>query len=95
MLHLRTYCMFTNTLSLYVPLCLRLFQIVPVTITGVAEAMPPSALAPIRRPKNVVVQLHPAIDPAGRDLGEVMREARKAVASGLPDWQLRDEDKNL
>eukprot|EP00953_Heterococcus_sp_UTEX-ZZ885_P032254 16847-Heterococcus_DN1.PRE.1 len=55
--------------------------IVPVTITGVAEAMPPSALAPIRKPKNVVVQLHPAIDPAGRDLGEVMREARKAVAS--------------
>ncbi|CAM9505655.1 unnamed protein product [Pylaiella littoralis] len=61
--------------------------IVPVTITGVTDAMPPFAMAPLRKPRNVRLVVHPAIPTEGRPIKEVIAEARRAVADGLEDWQ--------
>ncbi|CAM9136592.1 unnamed protein product [Scytosiphon promiscuus] len=62
-------------------------RVVPVTITGVTEAMPPFAMAPLRKPRNVRLVIHPAISTKDRPIREVMKEARKAVGDGLEDWQ--------
>jgi 1-acyl-sn-glycerol-3-phosphate acyltransferase len=61
-------------------------RIVPISITGVSEVMPPRAGAlPLRQPKVVGVRIHPPISTEGREVDDVMEEVRLAVASGLPD----------
>ena len=61
-------------------------RIVPLSITGVAEVMPPRAgPLPLGKPKEVAVRIHPPVPTVGRSLDEVMEEVRLAVASGLSD----------
>ncbi|CAM9173431.1 unnamed protein product [Ectocarpus sp. 4 AP-2014] len=62
-------------------------RVVPVTITGVTEAMPPFAMAPLRKPRNVRLVIHPAISTEGKPVKDLIAEARKAVSDGLEDWQ--------
>eukprot|EP00903_Cladosiphon_okamuranus_P011762 g11056.t1 len=62
-------------------------RIVPVTITGVTDSMPPFAMAPLRKPRNVRLVVHPPITTEGKPMKELIAEARKAVGSGLEDWQ--------
>lgn len=60
--------------------------VIPISIVNTARAMPVSSLLPIRRAGGIEIVVHPPIDPAGRDTDEVCKEARAAVASGLPEW---------
>eukprot|EP00752_Nemacystus_decipiens_P009208 g8224.t1 len=62
-------------------------RVVPVTITGVTDAMPPFAMAPLRKPRNVRLVVHPPISTEGRPMKELIAEARRAVGDGLEDWQ--------
>ncbi len=56
--------------------------IIPVSICGVGEAMPPGTLMPIFWPR-VTIRLHPSINTNERELNDIIKETRDAVASGL------------
>lgn len=59
--------------------------IVPLTITGTAEVMPPWALAPLRWPKQrITLTIHPAIQTADHSVTDLIEAARTAIASALP-----------
>jgi 1-acyl-sn-glycerol-3-phosphate acyltransferase len=59
--------------------------IVPLTITGTAEVMPPWAWAPLRWPKQrITLTIHPAISSTSRSVSELIEAARMAIASALP-----------
>ncbi|CAM9970114.1 unnamed protein product [Ascophyllum nodosum] len=62
-------------------------RIVPVTITGVMKAMPPFALAPLAKPRDVRLVIHKPIATEGRPMKDLIAEARRAVGDALEDWQ--------
>ncbi|KAJ8906910.1 hypothetical protein NDN08_003394 [Rhodosorus marinus] len=64
-------------------------KVVPLTIVGTREAMPNSALLPLRRHK-IAVEVHPAIDPKNLTEEELSATARAAINSGLPE-EYKDE----
>ncbi|KAK4533151.1 hypothetical protein CCYA_CCYA15G4008 [Cyanidiococcus yangmingshanensis] len=59
--------------------------IVPLTITGTAQVMPPWALAPLCWPREqITLTIHPAISSTNRSVSELIEAARVAIASALP-----------
>ncbi|CAM9672731.1 unnamed protein product [Chrysoparadoxa australica] len=65
-------------------------KLVPVTITGVAELMPPKTLAPVRPGKGLSLEIHKPVDPKGRPPEEVANECREIIRRSLPEWQRGD-----
>ncbi|KAG5176569.1 hypothetical protein JKP88DRAFT_335503 [Tribonema minus] len=61
-------------------------RVVPISIAGVAEVMPPRALAPLSKPAVTIV-IHAPVDPAVEGVEGAMRSARAAIASGLPRYE--------
>ncbi|KAK4537711.1 hypothetical protein CDCA_CDCA13G3736 [Cyanidium caldarium] len=59
--------------------------IVPLTVRGAADMMPPWALAPLRWPREgITLVVHPVIVTANKSVGQLTQEARTAIASALP-----------
>jgi len=59
--------------------------IVPITIRGTRELMPPGALLPIKLPADgVSLVVHPMIFPDGKTDRELSDDAFSAIMSGLP-----------
>eukprot|EP00186_Timspurckia_oligopyrenoides_P002605 CAMPEP_0182450918 /NCGR_PEP_ID=MMETSP1172-20130603/43437_1 /TAXON_ID=708627 /ORGANISM="Timspurckia oligopyrenoides, Strain CCMP3278" /LENGTH=139 /DNA_ID=CAMNT_0024648643 /DNA_START=892 /DNA_END=1311 /DNA_ORIENTATION=- len=59
--------------------------IVPVTILGTGELMPPDAYMPMKYPKNgISIIVHPKIYPEGRDATELSQLAYAEINSALP-----------
>ncbi len=57
-------------------------SIIPVSICGVGEAMPPGTFIPMFC-SHITMRLHPSINTNGRELNDIIKETRDAVASGL------------
>eukprot|EP01084_Bolivina_argentea_P240094 403435_1 len=57
-------------------------SIIPVSICGVGEVMPTGTFLPTFCPR-ITMRLHPYINTNGRELNDIMKETRDAVASGL------------
>lgn len=62
-------------------------KLVPVSICNLYKWMPGSAVTPLAVPRNVVVKIHPGIDPKGKTEDEVFEYVYKCVNDGLPDYQ--------
>ena len=62
-------------------------RIVPVSLGNLHRWMPPSALLPLAPMRNVIIQIHPPIDTAGKPVSEIRKLCFDAVNSGLPEYQ--------
>mmetsp|Transcript_13028 Transcript_13028/g.19226 ORF Transcript_13028/g.19226 Transcript_13028/m.19226 type:complete len:348 (-) Transcript_13028:241-1284(-) len=62
-------------------------RIVPVSIGNLFQYNPPSSWLPLGKPNGAVLRIHPPIDTKGKNEAELMDEVRKAIDSGLPEWQ--------
>jgi 1-acyl-sn-glycerol-3-phosphate acyltransferase len=56
--------------------------ILPVTLVGTREIMPARSLKPF--PGSVRMVIHPAIEPEGRDIDELLEETRRVIRSAMP-----------
>ncbi len=57
-------------------------SIIPVSICGTGEVMPTGTFLLSFCPQ-ITMRLHPSINPNGRELNDMLKETRDAVASGL------------
>ena len=63
--------------------------VVPITLLGTADILPAKTLSVF--PGRARMVIHPAIETDGRKPRDLLNEARKAIASALPE-HLRDND---
>jgi len=56
--------------------------ILPVTLVGTRDIMPARSLKPF--PGSVRMVIHPAIEPNGRDVDELLEETRRVIKSAMP-----------
>eukprot|EP00186_Timspurckia_oligopyrenoides_P004561 CAMPEP_0182446688 /NCGR_PEP_ID=MMETSP1172-20130603/4547_1 /TAXON_ID=708627 /ORGANISM="Timspurckia oligopyrenoides, Strain CCMP3278" /LENGTH=196 /DNA_ID=CAMNT_0024642675 /DNA_START=468 /DNA_END=1058 /DNA_ORIENTATION=+ len=60
--------------------------VVPITIVGTRELMPPDSYIPVAYPKNgISVIVHPQVDPTGKTDEEMSALVFQAIESGLPE----------
>lgn len=56
--------------------------ILPVTLVGTRDIMPARSLKPF--PGSVKMVIHPAVEPKGRDVDELLEETRRVIKSAMP-----------
>jgi len=62
-------------------------KLVPISICNLYKWMPGSAVTPLAVPRNVIVKIHPGIDPEGKTEEEVLQYVYDCVNGGLPEHQ--------
>lgn len=66
---------------------MRAVQVVPITILGSGDMMPPGREGTLY-PGEVTIVVHPPIKTKAKKTAQVADECRAAVASALPAWKV-------